>query len=250
MSTINTHHVCFSNDLACSGANPCRSCRDVVERYVLVLAMKETLTLEQGGRFFQAYERCWAALFAHMQRDPEVARRAVDVSRLSAFGGASQLPPWGSGLPPQQDPHAYASPPPNPYAPSGHMPFPSPGAPASSYVAPPPTPAAPPAPPAAPAAEIMLAFPEDLGAGRPALAAPAPAPAASPVRAEAPVPSAPSTPVAARAPLARAAAALGPMTVEEVASMAVPLADPPAGDAPRSIPDPVLNGAAREGGTP
>ena len=181
----NTHHVCFSGELACSGANPCPLCQDVVNKHVLVFAMQKTLTVEQGKRFFQWYEEGWRLLRQHMMADPEVAARAFDTSRVRLDPPPSH--PYGDGGY-ESAPHRSAQPiadvmsgyPQNPpYPPYQTHAYPPAASPAQPWPQPPGSPpvlTAPlrPEPPAAPPPafpdpalaeppQIMLMFPEDLG---------------------------------------------------------------------------------------
>lgn len=126
----NTHHVCFSGSLACSGPNPCRTCFDLVNQHVVAFAMQQSgMTLEQGNVFFSWIKEGWRRLHTQMMQDPNIAQRALDVTRIRI-----DPPP---GMAPQMAP-----PPPAPMASSTRM------APLVPMAFPPMTPRV--APPAAP----------------------------------------------------------------------------------------------------
>lgn len=81
---MNTHHVCFSSSLACSGANPCRLCLNVITENVLPTAMAQArITEEQALLFFQGYEEGWRRLHAQMMQDPAVQESSLDLSRVT-----------------------------------------------------------------------------------------------------------------------------------------------------------------------
>ena len=134
---MNTHHVCFSGSLACSGVNPCETCFNFVNQHVLAYAMQQfPMSIEQGRHFFQLVEVGWKRLHVQMMNDPNVQQRALDVSRVRIEPLAPPAPvaaptvgtpmfdprmmPFASPPPP-----APAAPPPSPtHAPSGFGPQP------------------------------------------------------------------------------------------------------------------------------
>ena len=109
---MNTHHVCFSGSLACSGSNPCETCNDVVNQHVLAFAMQGAgLTLDQGKTLFAWIKEGWRRLHLQMMQDPNISQRALDVSRV-------RIDPPSPGLHAPVTPAASA-----PQAPLPTMPF-------------------------------------------------------------------------------------------------------------------------------
>lgn len=110
----NTHHVCFSGSLACSGPNPCKTCFDLVNHHVIAFAMQHAgMTLEQGRVLFQWIEEGWKRLHLQMMQDPNIAQRALDTSRvrieplpapMTAPFAAPPMAPAGSPMAPMTFP--------------------------------------------------------------------------------------------------------------------------------------------------
>ena len=118
---MNTHHVCFSGSLACSGVNPCETCFNFVNQHVLAYAMQQfPMTIDQGRAFFRLIEDGWKRLHVQMMNDPNVQQRALDVSRVRI----DPLPP--PPPPVMTDPRRmpFAAPPLPPPVPSGFGPQP------------------------------------------------------------------------------------------------------------------------------
>lgn len=126
------YHVCFGGTLACSGANPCPICLDLINREVLAQAMKrttETMILARGERgsiaiqeldtrnfwavFFGFYGEAWQNFLKAMLNDPEVARRAFDLRTLVVRSDAANAvgsPPYAESPAPAPVPSPPAPP--------------------------------------------------------------------------------------------------------------------------------------------
>src|SRR5262245_1865160 len=81
---MNTHHVCLSGRLACSGVNACRYCLNAIREYVLTyVAQGMSLSLPKAQQMFDLYEVAHQQLLQQMSRDPQITQRALDVSRVT-----------------------------------------------------------------------------------------------------------------------------------------------------------------------
>ena len=107
--TTRTHHICFGGDLGCSGANPCAVCRATVEKHVIFwswyqMVLRGLMTEDQARMINSLYEEGWRNLHDWMARDPEIASRSLDLSRIRIDPVGTAPPavanvPAGSGFP-------------------------------------------------------------------------------------------------------------------------------------------------------
>ena len=82
----NTHHVCLSQNLACSGLNPCEACFERLSFDVVMrVAKKAGVGPKDAGPLFTEMRNGMYELHAVMLGEPEIAATAVDVSKLVAI---------------------------------------------------------------------------------------------------------------------------------------------------------------------
>lgn len=108
---MNTHHICFSGNLTCSGCNPCERCAAFVRQFVLPAAMVAggfNQNPAQAQAFFQGYQLGWQRFQQTIVSDPRFMQelKVTDLSPLfkQEERQPSPAPPQMAPLPPQEPP--------------------------------------------------------------------------------------------------------------------------------------------------
>lgn len=228
---MNTHHVCFSASLACSGVNPCRLCLDAMNKYVLGPAMRQAgIPVDQGRVFWHYYIELFDRLHAQMGQDPQVAARSLDLSRVRIEPASPPLPQVQATVAPFPVPFfareaaAAARPAPSPMEPPVARPPPAPQSPLG--------------------APDLFSFPAELKPAMPTGGA-AVANTSAVLMPVEPAPPSTTAPAPAKRAASPSRSSSGEMTIEDVLSLASPADDGVVTSAPEPShpPESVLNGA-------